>query len=45
MSLTVNSAQRRLAEEVTLFVHGLDGLDEAIKATEALRPGAETALD
>ncbi|CAM8983807.1 unnamed protein product [Rhodiola kirilowii] len=40
-----NSAQRRLAEEVTRFVHGQDGLDEAIKATEALRPGAATALD
>ncbi|XP_052176354.1 tyrosine--tRNA ligase, chloroplastic/mitochondrial [Diospyros lotus] len=34
-----NSAQRRLAEEVTRFVHGEDGLEEAIKATEALRPG------
>ncbi|KAL9677443.1 hypothetical protein QQ045_005673 [Rhodiola kirilowii] len=31
--------------EVTQFVHGQDGLDEAIKATEALRPGAATALD
>lgn len=40
-----NSAQRQLAEEVTRFVHGQDGLYEAVKATEALRPGAETALD
>ncbi|XP_048234541.1 tyrosine--tRNA ligase, chloroplastic/mitochondrial isoform X1 [Ricinus communis] len=40
-----NTAQRRLAEEVTRFVHGQDGLLEAIKATEALRPGAETKLD
>ncbi|KAL8256190.1 hypothetical protein R6Q59_031257 [Mikania micrantha] len=40
-----NSAQRRLAEEVTRFVHGSDGLEEAIKATEALRPGSETRLD
>lgn len=40
-----NTAQRRLAEEVTRFVHGEDGLNEAIKATEALRPGAETKLD
>ncbi|KAL5997057.1 hypothetical protein ACLOJK_007985 [Asimina triloba] len=39
-----NSAQRRLAEEVTLFVHGEDGLMEALKATEALRPGSETQL-
>jgi hypothetical protein len=29
-----NSAQRRLAEEVTRFVHGEEGLQQAIKATE-----------
>ncbi|CAK9179417.1 unnamed protein product [Ilex paraguariensis] len=40
-----NMAQRRLAEEVTRFVHGEAGLEEALKATEALRPGAETKLD
>ena len=40
-----NKAQRRLAEEVTRFVHGEEGLREAIKATKALRPGAETKLD
>ncbi|OVA17109.1 Aminoacyl-tRNA synthetase [Macleaya cordata] len=40
-----NSAQRRLAEEVTRFVHGEEGLFEALKATEALKPGAETKLD
>ncbi|XP_043703094.1 tyrosine--tRNA ligase, chloroplastic/mitochondrial isoform X2 [Telopea speciosissima] len=40
-----NSVQRRLAEEVTRFVHGEEGLVEALKATEALRPGAETKLD
>lgn len=40
-----NRAQRRLAEEVTRFVHGEDGLAEAIKATEALRPGSDTMLD
>ncbi|PON92591.1 Tyrosine-tRNA ligase, bacterial-type [Trema orientale] len=40
-----NTAQRRLAEEVTRFVHGEEGLIEALKATEALRPGAETKLD
>ncbi|XP_073137661.1 LOW QUALITY PROTEIN: tyrosine--tRNA ligase, chloroplastic/mitochondrial-like, partial [Henckelia pumila] len=40
-----NTAQRRLAEEVTLFVHGQEGLDEALKATQALRPGAKTELD
>ncbi|XP_010485586.1 PREDICTED: tyrosine--tRNA ligase, chloroplastic/mitochondrial-like [Camelina sativa] len=40
-----NTAQIKLAEEVTRFVHGEEGLKEAIKATEALRPGAETKLD
>ncbi|XP_071939747.1 tyrosine--tRNA ligase, chloroplastic/mitochondrial-like [Coffea arabica] len=40
-----NTAQRRLAEEITRFVHGQEGLDEALKATEALRPGAATKLD
>ncbi|KAJ0111123.1 hypothetical protein Patl1_02494 [Pistacia atlantica] len=40
-----NTAQKRLAQEVTRFVHGEEGLNEALKATEALRPGAETKLD
>ncbi|KAL4448413.1 hypothetical protein ABPG75_005632 [Micractinium tetrahymenae] len=40
-----NTAQRRLAEEVTRFVHGEEGLQQAIKATEALAPGAATKLD
>ncbi|MQM11671.1 hypothetical protein Taro_044581 [Colocasia esculenta] len=40
-----NTAQRRLAEEVTRFVHGKEGLEEALKATEALKPGAETELN
>lgn len=40
-----NTVQKRLAEEVTRFVHGEEGLKEALKATEALRPGAETKLD
>uniref|UniRef100_A0ACD5TP30 Uncharacterized protein n=1 Tax=Avena sativa TaxID=4498 RepID=A0ACD5TP30_AVESA len=40
-----NTVQRRLAEEVTRFVHGKEGLEEALKATEALRPGAQTELD
>lgn len=40
-----NTAQRKLAEQVTLFVHGEDGVNDALKATEALRPGAETKLD
>lgn len=40
-----NTAQRRLAEEVTRFVHGHAGLAQALKATEALKPGTETQLD
>ena len=40
-----NTAQRRLAEEVTRFVHGEDGLAQALKATEGLKPGADTVLD
>ncbi|CAD6263478.1 unnamed protein product [Miscanthus lutarioriparius] len=40
-----NTVQKRLAEEVTRFVHGEEGLEEALKATEALRPGAQTQLD
>ena len=33
-----NAAQRRLAEEVTRMVHGEDGLQQAIAATEVNRP-------
>ncbi|WOK97147.1 hypothetical protein Cni_G05855 [Canna indica] len=44
-SYVPNTVQKRLAEEVTRFVHGEEGLAEALKATEALRPGAETKLD
>jgi tyrosyl-tRNA synthetase len=40
-----NAAQRRLAEEVTRFVHGEAGLAAALRATAALAPGADTALD
>eukprot|EP00210_Caulerpa_lentillifera_P004159 g3965.t1 len=40
-----NSAQQKLAEEVTKFVHGDDGLRQALSATEALRPGSETTLN
>ncbi|PUZ38660.1 hypothetical protein GQ55_9G214600 [Panicum hallii var. hallii] len=44
-SYVPNTVQKRLAEEVTRFVHGEEGLAEALKATEALRPGAQTQLD
>jgi len=40
-----NTAQRRLAEEVTRFVHGEEGLEQAVRATEAMRPGQDTRLD
>jgi len=40
-----NSAQRRLAEEVTCIVHGKEGLEEALRATRGIAPGSETELD
>jgi tyrosyl-tRNA synthetase len=40
-----NTVQRRLAEEVTRFVHGEEGLLKALKATEGLKPGSDTVLD
>lgn len=40
-----NTAQRLLAEEVIQFVHGEQGLAAALSATQALQPGAATALD
>jgi tyrosyl-tRNA synthetase len=42
---TPNSAQMRLAEEVTRIVHGQEGLDEAIRVTAAAKPGSHTELD
>jgi tyrosyl-tRNA synthetase len=39
-----NSAQKRLAEEVTRFVHGQEGLDAALKVTEGVAPGSEAVL-
>jgi tyrosyl-tRNA synthetase len=40
-----NTAQRRLAEEVTRIVHGEEGLQTALKVTEGAKPGTEAALD
>ena len=40
-----NSAQVRLAEEVTRFVHGEVGLQKATAATKGLFPGSDTELD
>jgi tyrosyl-tRNA synthetase len=40
-----NTAQKKLAEEVTRIVHGDRGVEEALRITEAARPGSATALD
>lgn len=40
-----NTAQKRLAEEVTRIVHGEDKLQMAINATKAASPGSKTVLD
>ena len=40
-----NTAQKRLAEEITRIVHGEEALQRAIKATEAAAPGSTTKLD
>ncbi len=40
-----NTAQRRLAEEVTRLVHGEEGLQTALKVTDGAKPGTETMLD
>jgi tyrosyl-tRNA synthetase len=42
---TPNAAQKRLAEEVTRFVHGEEGLQIALKVTEAAKPGSKATLD
>lgn len=39
-----NSAQRRLAEEVTSIVHGEEGLASALAATAAAAPGSKAVL-
>lgn len=40
-----NTVQRILAEEVTRIVRGEEGLQAALRATEAARPGSDTLLD
>lgn len=39
------AAQKRLAEEVTRFVHGEEGLNIALRVTEAAAPGSKATLD
>ncbi|OGN63414.1 MAG: tyrosine--tRNA ligase [Chlamydiae bacterium RIFCSPHIGHO2_12_FULL_49_9] len=40
-----NTAQKRLAEEVTRFVHGKEGLAAALRATEIAAPGSDAKLN
>lgn len=40
-----NTAQKRLAEEVTRIIHGDEGLQVAMRVTAGITPGAKTALD
>ncbi|PJD97887.1 MAG: tyrosine--tRNA ligase [Parachlamydia sp.] len=40
-----NTAQRKLAEEVTRIVHGDEGLQIALRVTQGAAPGSVTALD
>lgn len=40
-----NTAQKRLAEEVTRIVHGEEGVKEALRVTESARPGSHTVLN
>jgi tyrosyl-tRNA synthetase len=40
-----NIVQKVLAEEVTRFVHGKEGLELALNATKAASPGSTTVLD
>jgi tyrosyl-tRNA synthetase len=39
-----NSAQKRLAEELTTLLHGPTGFQSALRATEAAAPGHQTEL-
>ena len=40
-----NTAQKRLAEEVTRMMHGEEGLEKALRVTEGAAPGAKTTLN
>ncbi len=40
-----NTAQRKLAEEVTRIIHGENGVNAALRATEAAAPGGKTELN
>ena len=40
-AIVPNSAQKRLAQEVTRFVHGKEGLKKALQATKVVAPGSK----
>lgn len=40
-----NTAQKRLAEEMTRMLHGEEGLSKALMVTQRAAPGADAALD
>lgn len=40
-----NTAQKRLAEEITRMVHGEEGLIKALRVTQGAAPGSDTKLD
>ncbi len=40
-----NTAQKRLAEELTRMIHGEEGLATALKVTEGAAPGSDAKLD
>ncbi|HSX26185.1 MAG TPA: tyrosine--tRNA ligase [Chlamydiales bacterium] len=44
MGSAPNIAQKRLAEEVTRFVHGEEGLEAALRVTEGMAPGSEAKI-
>jgi tyrosyl-tRNA synthetase len=39
-----NTAQKKLAEAIVLWIHGKNALDEALKLTEGFKPGQETEI-
>ncbi len=45
MDYIPNTAQKRLAEEMTRLIHGEEGLMKALKVTEGAAPGQDAALD
>src|ERR1700722_191842 len=40
-----NTAQKRLAEEMTRLIHGEEGFAKALRATEGAAPGTDAVLD